>query len=232
VLAAGFAAAVLNAAPGVSALGPVRNRFFPRLAGAGSPRHLALTFDDGPDPAATPEVLRVLADRGVQATFFMLGSMADRSPGLAAEVAAAGHEIAVHGFEHRWLPLRGPRATFGDLSRAVETVGSVAGARPRLFRPPYGVLSGAALAACRSLRLAPVLWTSWGREWVPGATPESVYATAAGGLRGGGTLLLHDSDCTAPAGSARAALGALPRLLDHCAEHGLTVGPLRDHGRC
>jgi peptidoglycan/xylan/chitin deacetylase (PgdA/CDA1 family) len=159
----------------------------------------------------------------------MLGSMADRSVSLAAEVAAAGHEIGVHGYDHRYLPLRGPRATYDDLARARDAIAAATGSEPGLFRPPYGVLSTSALISARRLGLTPVLWTAWGREWTAGATAGSVYATLAADLAGGGTVLLHDSDCTSPAGSWRAGLGALPMLLDDCAESGLQVGPVGEH---
>ena len=76
--------AVAHAGPGVTAIGPVRRRAFPRLAGLGRPDHVALTFDDGPDPASTPAFLDLLAARRVHATFFLLGSMVARSPQLAA----------------------------------------------------------------------------------------------------------------------------------------------------
>jgi hypothetical protein len=92
------------------------------------------------------------------------------------------------------------------------------------------VLTGGALVAMRQLGLTPVLWGSGGREWARGATPESVYAVLTRDLRGGGTVLLHDSDCTSPPGSAQAALGALPMLLDECERRGLRVGPLGEHG--
>jgi peptidoglycan/xylan/chitin deacetylase (PgdA/CDA1 family) len=221
---------VAQAGPGITGLGPVRRALFPRLAGQGDAGHVALTFDDGPDPAATPRFAELLADRGVSATFFLLGDMTARAPALAAELIAAGHEVGVHGWEHRYLPLRGPRATFDDLRRATDQIAEATGTRPRLFRPPYGVLSGPALIAARQLGLVPVLWGAWGREWAPGATPATVYATLRADLRGGVTVLLHDSDCTSPPGSWQAALGALPMLLDECDRRGLTVGPLGQHG--
>jgi peptidoglycan/xylan/chitin deacetylase (PgdA/CDA1 family) len=222
--------AVAHAGPGVTALGPVRRRFFPRLSGQGRADHVALTFDDGPDPAWTPAFLEVLATWGVRATFFMLGSMVVQAPGLAAEIAAAGHEVAVHGWAHRYTVLRGPRAVADDLARARDAVAAASGAQPRFYRPPYGVLSAGALAAARRLRLTPLLWTCWGREWTPGATPRSVWATLRGNLTGGATVLLHDSDSTSPPGSAAAALGALPLLLEECAIRGLVAGPVAEHG--
>ena len=222
--------AVTHAGPGVTALGPVRRRFFPRLSGLGRADHVALTFDDGPDPAWTPAFLEVLAGQQVRATFFMLGSMAAREPGLAAEVAGAGHEVAVHGWAHRYTVLRSPWAVADDLARARDAVAAATGAEPRFYRPPYGVLSAGALAAARRLGLTPVLWTCWGREWTAGATARSVWATLAGNLTGGATVLLHDSDCTSPPGSAAAGLGALPLLLEECAIRSLAAGRLAEHG--
>ncbi|WP_329315242.1 polysaccharide deacetylase family protein [Streptomyces sp. NBC_01262] len=224
-------AAAAYAAPVVSTLGPFRNRFMPRLAGQGHPDHIALTFDDGPDPLSTPFFLRALAKRRVHATFFLLGSAAHRTPALVREIAAAGHEIAIHGWLHRPLLLRGPRATYEDLARARDTVADITGRPPVLFRPPYGVMSTAAHLSAARLSLTPVLWTAWGEDWTAKATPESVHRTVTADLRGGGTVLLHDSDCTSAPGAWRSALGALPRILDFCEERDLSVGPLREHRR-
>jgi peptidoglycan/xylan/chitin deacetylase (PgdA/CDA1 family) len=228
--AAATGLAVAHAGPGITGLGPVRMAAFRRLAGHGNPGHVALTFDDGPDPGSTPEFARVLADRKVRATFFMLGSMVARSPRLAAEIAGAGHEVGVHGWDHRYLPARSPRATRSDLTRAAELIADVTGTLPRLFRPPYGVLSGPAILTARELGLTPVLWGAWGREWAPGATSQSVLQTLLRGLDGGVTVLLHDSGCTSPPGAWQAGLGAVPLLLDECERRGLAVGPVGEHG--
>src|ERR1700746_1287212 len=144
---AGLAApgrAVAHAGPGLTAIGPVRRGLFPRLAGLGRPDHVALTFDDGPDPGFTPRVLAALDRAQVRATFFMLGPMARA---------------------HRDATLRGPRALLDDLARASDVLAAATGTVPRLYRPPYGVLSAGALAAARRLGLRPILWTCWGREW-------------------------------------------------------------------
>ncbi|HXW87855.1 MAG TPA: polysaccharide deacetylase family protein [Streptosporangiaceae bacterium] len=227
--ASAAALAIAQAGPGITGIGAVRAAAFPRLAGRGDLSHVALTFDDGPDPASTPEFLRVLADQGVLATFFMLGSMVARAPGLAAEVAAAGHEVGVHGWAHRYLPARGPAATRSDLTMAAELIADVTGAQPTLFRPPYGVLSGLSLSTARALGLTPLLWGAWGREWTPGATGQSVLRCLLRDLDGGVTVLLHDSSRTAPPGVWRAALAAVPPLLDECDRRGLRVGPVRSH---
>jgi peptidoglycan/xylan/chitin deacetylase (PgdA/CDA1 family) len=227
VAAAGLA--VVQAGPGITGLAPVRDAFFPGLSGIGMADHVALTFDDGPDQEATPPVLDTLRERDARATFFLLGSRVAMMGQLTAEIAGAGHEIAVHGWDHRYLPLRGPLATYDHLARTMDAITSATGAVPRLFRPAYGVLSTPAIVAARRLGLSPVLWSCCGREWTRGATPHSVFATLKQDLRGGATVLLHDSDCTSRAGSAQAALGALPLLLDECAKQELRVGPLAEH---
>jgi peptidoglycan/xylan/chitin deacetylase (PgdA/CDA1 family) len=224
------AAAGAHAVPAVTTFGPLRNRCMPALAGQGSPGHVALTFDDGPDPHSTPHFLRLLERAGVSATFFLLGEMLVHAPGLARDLAAAGHEIGVHGWAHRPALLRGPGATARDLARVHDLAAHVLGTPPTLYRPPYGVFSASAHLACRALGMRPVLWTAWGEDWRRGATPASVHDTVMRSLRGGGTVLLHDSDCTSAPGSWRVTLAALPRILDTCAERGWRVGPLRDHG--
>jgi peptidoglycan-N-acetylglucosamine deacetylase len=224
------AAAVAHLGPGVTALGPVRRRLFPRLSGYGDTGHVALTFDDGPDPGGTPAVLDELGEHGVHATFFVLGSMAVAAPGLMEEIAAAGHEIAVHGWGHRPLAAKSPAAVYEDLARARGTVAELTGQVPVWFRPPYGVLTSGALAAARRLELRPLLWTCWGREWDRGATQASVLRTLLRNLDGGGTVLLHDSAQQARPGSAQAAREVLAPLLDECARRQLAVGPVAQHG--
>jgi peptidoglycan-N-acetylglucosamine deacetylase len=225
VVAGGLALA--HAAPALTSiqpLEPLRTRLFPGYAGQGDPGHIALTFDDGPDPLSTPRFLKLLERRGVTATFFLLGFMLERDPGLGREIAAAGHEVAVHGYLHRPMLLRTPRQTRDDLSRAHALVSEATGETPRWYRPPYGIATTSALRTARGLGMDPVLWTSWG------ATGSSVYDTVTRNLKGGGTILLHDSDCTSAPASWTATLSALPRLLDHCEEQGWKLGPLAAHG--
>ena len=220
---------VLHLAPALTALPAVRRRFFPALHGIGPPDRVALTFDDGPDPESTPRFLEVLAAHRVRATFFLLGGMLRRAPDLGREIVDAGHEVAVHGWRHDNLLLRGPSATVRDLARTRSLITAVTGRRPRFLRPPYGVLTGATVRAAGRLGLEPVLWSCWGRDWTRSATADSVYATVRSGLAGGGTVLLHDSSCAGAPGAWRAGLAALPRLLAECRRRGWTVGPLGAH---
>ncbi|MFC6082959.1 polysaccharide deacetylase family protein [Sphaerisporangium aureirubrum] len=222
-------AALAYAAPAATWLGGVR-RLVPALAGEGDRGHVALTFDDGPDPVSTPCFLRELRRLDCRATFFVLGETLERHPEFGRRIAAEGHEVAVHGWRHVNALLARPGAVAGEMAAAARLVRDVTGARPHWYRPPYGVLSAEALAAARMLRLRPVLWTVWGKDWTASATPGSVLAAVTPGLRGGATVLLHDCDHTSAAGSWRSALGALPELVDRCRAEGLAVGPLGEHG--
>jgi peptidoglycan-N-acetylglucosamine deacetylase len=226
---AAAAVAVLHAAPALTSIAALRIRAFPRLSGLGRQGHVALTFDDGPDAKSTPRFLDELARHDVRATFFLLGSMLAKAPSLGRELVAAGHEVAVHGWDHRNLVGRGHRATHDDLARARDLINDTTGTSPRRFRPPYGVLTTSALLAARDLGLEPVLWTAWGKDWAQRATPDSVWRNLEQGILGGGTILLHDSDCTSAPDAWHSALGALPRLIAHCTAQGLRIGPLREH---
>jgi peptidoglycan/xylan/chitin deacetylase (PgdA/CDA1 family) len=205
-------------------------RFTPALVGVGRTGHVALTFDDGPDPESTPWFLDALDEVGWKATFFMLGDMTRREPGVARAVAERGHEIAVHGDVHGNMLRRTPRHARDDIWRAFDSVSAATGVEPRWFRPPFGISSYASLRAARGLGMRTVLWTTWGRDWRREATPDTVVADVTRRYVDGGTVLLHDSDCTSYPGSWRSALGALPRLADEFAARGLAVGPVGEHG--
>jgi peptidoglycan/xylan/chitin deacetylase (PgdA/CDA1 family) len=220
----------LHTVPSSVAFSPVGPFVTPRLRGIGRPGHVALTFDDGPDPVGTEPIMAVLAQLGWQATFFVLADMVRRSPGLVAELVAAGHDVGVHASEHRSHRHMTPRRIRDDVRRAHATIVD-AGAVPEFYRPPHGALSPEGLVTARRLGMRTVLWTAWGRDWRAEATTRSVCDDVAAGRLDGGTVLLHDSDCASAAGSWRTTLAALPRLADLFTVHDLSVGPLRDHFR-
>jgi peptidoglycan-N-acetylglucosamine deacetylase len=184
---------------------------------------VALTFDDGPHPQGTPNVLEVLAAHGARATFFLVGEQVARDPGLAREIAAAGHAVALHGHRHRNLLRVGPRALAADLDRAATLIAAAAGEPVTRYRPPYGVFSPAALVLARRRGWTPTLWSRWGRDWRRDATPQRIAATATRGLVGGDVLLLHDADHYSAPGSWRHTVAALPPILEAVAAIGLAT---------
>jgi peptidoglycan/xylan/chitin deacetylase (PgdA/CDA1 family) len=226
----GTLAAVTQAAPLLTSV-PALRGLWPTLAGRGQQGRVALTFDDGPDGASTPAFLEALAKASVHATFFLLGEMVERFPDLPRRMVDEGHELAVHSWDHRnHLRVVPGRRMSEQLVRTADLIEQRTGRRPTYFRPPYGAFTAAAAHAARKAGLQPVLWTAWGKDWSAKATPASVVGNVTRTLRSGGTVLLHDSDCTSAPGAWRSALGALPTILDWCEERGLRVGPLREHG--
>ncbi|MDQ6782183.1 MAG: polysaccharide deacetylase family protein [Actinomycetota bacterium] len=173
----------------------------------GTGNRVALTFDDGPSPAATPAVLDALDRLDLRATFFCLGTHAARWPGLVDEIVQRGHAVGTHGHSHGHHLGRSPRWVLRDLDDALVTMAGL-GVRPRWYRPPYGQVSGATMAAARFRRVELVLWSAWGREWTaPPATTVARRVTAA--LAPGAIVLLHDSDACSTVGTSSKALAAL-----------------------
>jgi peptidoglycan/xylan/chitin deacetylase (PgdA/CDA1 family) len=222
------AATILGAAAAAwsaPALAPVAR---PVAAALGIPRRLdapgvALTFDDGPHPEGTPAVLDVLEAAGAKATFFMVGERVLAAPDVAAEVAARGHAIALHGHRHRNLLRLAPAVIARDLDAGHATIAEVTGVAPALHRPPYGIYSWAALRIVRARGWAPLLWSRWGHDWRRWRTPAQIAAEVTAGLRAGDVLLLHDADDYSARDSWRRTAAALPRVLEAIAAAGLEV---------
>jgi peptidoglycan/xylan/chitin deacetylase (PgdA/CDA1 family) len=194
------------------------------------PDGIALTFDDGPHREGTPAVLRELERAGATATFFLVGEQVEKVPALAAEIAAAGHEIGIHGYRHVLLLRRSPGALRDDFARAADVIGEATGRTPGLYRPPYGVFSVPALRLVRRLGWSPILWSRWGRDWERRATPASIAARATRNLRGGDIVLLHDADHYSSADSWRRTAAALPSVLAATSQTGESLVAL-NHSR-
>jgi peptidoglycan/xylan/chitin deacetylase (PgdA/CDA1 family) len=198
-----------------------------RLPAAAARRgEVALTFDDGPDPEITPRVLDLLAERGVLATFFLIGRHAAAHPDLAAEITRRGHRVENHTWSHPWsFALHLPGALAREVARAQEAVTRAAGSAPRLFRAPAGFRNPALEPVLAAAGLTLASWTRRGFDTVDGR-PERVANRLLSGLEAGDVLLLHDGPSAArtPAGRP-VVLEALPRVLDGLAARGLTAVP-------
>ena len=181
----------------------------------------ALTFDDGPHPQGTPAVLEALRSLGVVATFFLVGEQVRRNPSLVGEVLSAGHDGAGHCDRHRNLLRVTPRQVREDLTRASATIEEVSGRRARLYRPPYGVPSLAALRYARSRSWDTLLWTQWGRDWEARATPRAIAELLTGQARPGAVLLLHDADHYSSVDSWRRTAAALPLVGEELSRRGM-----------
>lgn len=199
---------------------------------AGGPASVVLTYDDGPQPGGTDAVLRVLADAGVTATFFVLLSRARRHPALLRETAAAGHEIALHGPDHRRLTTLDP-ASVAPRTRAAKQELEDLVARPvRWFRPPYGGQSAATWHAIGAADLTPVMWNASCRDWL--ALPDEEWLAGVRDAAAGAVVLAHDGFADSRDGVDDGAPPPIQRdrlarsIIDLCRAKGLVCGSLSE----
>lgn len=215
-------------APALTSIGGLRRLMMPSLAGIASSSAVALTYDDGPDSRSTPHFLELLASYHVSATFFLLGSAVADNTTVVTEIAAAGHELAVHGWDHRCLAWKRPGLLTDELRRTKDTIEDLTGQLVTRYRPPYGVITGEGLLAAHRTQLRTVMWSAWGKDWTRHASTRSIVDHVCRTLAPGGTVLLHDTDRTSTAGSWRATLNASDALLNTWLIQGVKVGSLRD----
>ena len=129
------------------------------------PGELAPTFDDGPNPAWTPQLLDILAAHNVSATFFLVGRYAQAEPDLVRRIHAAGHLIGNHSWSHPNLAIASSARVEQELTRTSQTLQQITGAPVRWFRPPFGGRRPVVLKIARSLGMTPVLWNAITTDW-------------------------------------------------------------------
>jgi peptidoglycan/xylan/chitin deacetylase (PgdA/CDA1 family) len=186
-----------------------------------------LTFDDGPHPEGTPQVLEILAAADHRAMFFVVGEQVELRPALAARIVEAGHTVALHGYRHRFQLRMTPGEVESDLRRGAAAIEDAAGVSPVWHRPPYGIYSPAGLSAARAAGLSPLLWSSWGKDWRKFTTPGRIAARVSRNLSAGDVILLHDADFYSARHSHRRTAQALPMILSELNRRGLdTVLPV------
>lgn len=150
-----------------------------------------LTFDDGPDPQFTPQVLQVLADLQMQATFFMVGQQARRAPALVREVAAAGHVIGNHTYSHRhpWSML--PTRARAEVREGAAALNDILGHEVRLYRPPHGRRRACMERQAQACGQRTVLWDVSAVDWGPLGTAAAI-AQRLQAITPGTVVLMHD----------------------------------------
>jgi len=173
----------------------------------------ALTFDDGPNPETTPEILRVLAQHGVRATFFVLGHKLEKHPELARRIRDAGHELAIHGFDHqRLFSLRSSDYVVSQIERTARALADACGVRARYFRPPIGFASHRTFRGAERADIELVAWSARALDGIASAKPDSVTEHVLQNLEKGAIIMLHDAaehDDFKPA-----SIAALARILE------------------
>ncbi len=188
----------------------VRREPFLRVDGRG--RTMVLTFDDGPDPRYTPDILRILRDHDVRAMFFVCGEMAVQHKDLLREMADDGHVVGNHTWSHPLLPTLSRSRIHAEMARTSEIIDKAYGEPPLWFRAPYGAWNRAAFRFGAELGMEPLAWTVDTLDWrAPGA--HTIAARVEKGAGPGVVVLSHDAGGDRSQ-SVRALRRYLPELLD------------------
>jgi peptidoglycan/xylan/chitin deacetylase (PgdA/CDA1 family) len=178
---------------------------------------VALTFDDGPWPGTTEQILEILARQHTPATFFLVGRQVQRQPALVRRVQVAGMAIGSHSFGHPqpFDQLRAGRIR-DEIASGHRTLERL-GIRPVGFRPPGGAASSAVVAAAAGLGHRTILWSVDSGDWRPGVTPHQLVQQVLTAVRPGAIVLLHDGG-----GNRSVTVAALPSIIDGLRRLGLT----------
>jgi peptidoglycan/xylan/chitin deacetylase (PgdA/CDA1 family) len=175
---------------------------------------VAMTFDDGPHPTHTPRLLDMLRERGISATFYLIGNRVVEYPQIARRIAEEGHEIGNHSWSHPFLDRLSDAAVTNEIDQTTNAIFQVTGRPPVTFRPPYGAFTRRQRTALHANRTLPtILWSVDPQDWRrPGA--NVVAQRILENTRQGGIILSHDIH--------RGTIDAMPQTLDGLTNRGLT----------
>lgn len=192
-------------------------------------RFVSLTFDDGPSPLYTPAILDVLKEKGVKATFFVLGRHVEKYPDIARRISEEGHDIGNHTYSHRDLAPSTRALVLGEVGRAHQAIRETVGVSPFLFRPPRGMYSNAVRKLLLEEGYRIVLWTVSALDW-RGLSPQRMLRRVKRYLRPGGIILFHDSGALIRREGARRTntVSALPLIIDWLCEEGYEPVPVSE----
>lgn len=189
-------------------------------------REVALTFDDGPDPLYTREVLQILEQHRAEATFFVVGNKAAANPELVQEIADRGHDIGNHTYWHKYGWLVWPWQAPKEIDDTNQVVFEAIGRMPVLHRPPWGVFNLASLMYARKIGMVPILWSLAPGDWSARIKAEQIVERVMGRVQSGEIILLHDGRGY-PVTPREELLRALPLLLQRLKAAGYRCVPLR-----
>lgn len=175
---------------------------------------IALTFDDGPNPTYTPQVLAILRQYKVKATFFCVGNLVQAYPYLVKQEYNEGHTIGNHTWGHPNMPSLSIASIVWQLTAAGDAIQHAIGTRPNLFRPPYGAVNNAVLTYANYFALTVIQWNVDPRDWSrPGV--DVIYARILAQTSAGSIILLHDGG-----GDRTQTVAALPMIIEWFQNHG------------
>jgi peptidoglycan-N-acetylglucosamine deacetylase len=190
-------------------------------------RKLALTYDDGPNDPHTRRLVEVLDRYNVKATFFVLGRFVQEKPEIVRALAAGGHEIGNHSWDHPRLIFVSSEELQRQVRQTQTAIFDACGVTPTLFRPPYGGRRPGTLNSVRALGLEPVMWSVTCYDWKPTAA-DRVVAHAKRQIRGGDVILMHDGDQAAMGADRSHTVAATERIVAHYKAEGFEFVTIPD----
>lgn len=180
-------------------------------------RDITLTFDDGPHPLYTPQLLELLDGCQAQALFFVVGQQAKKYPELVRAIHERGHVLGIHTYRHGNAWFQTPWGLHRDIVRTKKVLEEITHTSVTLFRPPWGRLTLGSLAIAHHVGLVPVLWTLAAKDWRTGNDRvQEIVANIGARLQNGAIILLHDNGGSrnTPANTLTALRILLPRIND------------------
>jgi peptidoglycan/xylan/chitin deacetylase (PgdA/CDA1 family) len=191
----------------------------PTLIASPDPDEIALTFDDGPNDPCTGQLLDILSEHNVRATFFMIGRFVRQRPDIVRAVHAAGHLVGNHTMTHPWLVVQSPARVRRELADCNAALEDVLGEPVRCFRPPHGARRPDVLRTAGELGLTPVMWNVFGYDWRPRNDAARIHSYVEKGLARhrragrGANIVLHDGGQAAIGQDRGATVAAVRSLL-------------------
>ncbi|MCY7377314.1 MAG: polysaccharide deacetylase family protein [Pyrinomonadaceae bacterium] len=203
----------------------VRSQVLGKTIWSGNARNnsVALTFDDGPAPD-TLEILDILREENMKATFFLIGKQVEKYPEIAKRITDENHQIGNHSYSHPIFLFCGADKTSRELEKTQEIIKEATGITPKLARPPCGVRSPAYFAAAEELGLQTVQWSDAGFDWKK-ISAKRIARNVLETVQNNSIVLLHDGDSSGKS-NRQATVKALPLILRGLKEKGLHVAPL------
>jgi len=191
-------------------------------------QRITLTFDDGPAEQYTEQVLDILREHHVPATFFVCGKNVEAHPDLVRRMFAEGHQVGNHTYSHPFIYFKSRQRMAAEIDRTQAIIEKIIGIRPNIFRPPYGARWFGLVPTLLERGMHMILWSATGYDWKKDV--QGITEAALRELKPGAIVLLHDGRETRPASEvdrSRTVL-ALPAIIEGARRQGYTFAPLKD----
>ena len=183
--------------------------------GSSAKPEIALTFDDGPNPTYTPQVLSILHQYGVSATFFVIGEQVQAYPDLVQQEHAMGHIVGNHSWNHPDLTTLSADHIHTQLGNTSDAIEQATGVRPTFFRPPYGAYNYQVLLQASNLGLQPILWSVDPQDWNGPPSSNIIVQRVLNMAQNGSIILMHDGG-----GDRSQTVAALPAIITQLRSYG------------